>query len=70
MSGVVLIPVRCLNGHICARMKYLKMFTKYQRRRMPMGEILDRMGLKGKKKQCCRCIFMTTVDTEEKFNNV
>lgn len=69
-TTMLMLPVRCLNGHVVARADRIEKFMAYQRMDIPMELILDRLGLKGPKKQCCRCVFMTTVDVEEKFNNV
>lgn len=67
---MLMLPVRCLNGHVVAWADKIEKFMAYQRTNMPREEILNRLGFSGLKKQCCRCVFMTTVDVEEKFNNV
>jgi DNA-directed RNA polymerase subunit N (RpoN/RPB10) len=62
----LLLPVRCLNGHVVSRMDKIEKFREYQKLGYPMEIILDKLGFSGIKKICCRCIFLTTVDVEEK----
>lgn len=69
-TPMLMLPMRCFNGHIVAWADKIEKFMAYQRTDTPRAEILDRLGLSGIKKQCCRSVFMTTVDVEEKFNNV
>jgi DNA-directed RNA polymerase subunit N (RpoN/RPB10) len=55
---------------VIAKTGMIRRFEACQKMDMPLHQILDELGLKGKKKECCRNIFMTTVDNEEKINHV
>jgi DNA-directed RNA polymerase subunit N (RpoN/RPB10) len=63
---MLFLPVRCLNGHVVAKTDQIKKFTRLQKEGVPLGDVMDMMGLIGKKRECCRVIFMTTVDNKEK----
>ena len=53
------LPIRCLNGHVIARVDLIKKFQELQQQDVPMHEILDRMGFADATRQCCRVQFMT-----------
>lgn len=68
---MILQPLRCGNGHIIAQTGKIREFSKLQKMDIPMHEILDKLGFKGKTRECCRNVFMTATPTseEEKLNH-
>lgn len=61
-----MLQPRCSNGHVASRMDKIEKYKKYEEAGYPPEVILDKLGFIGIKKECCRVIFSSTVDVEER----